>query len=515
MVGHSSKKQGVVVMVLASIAIFAAPRDADACGACFTSATESTVVSDHKMALKITNQQTILWDQITYTGNPKEFAYVVPARPGTKLESSNDAFFNALDLTTRPIIMAPQPKYGSGVGGDGYYRGGEGGGGCGCGSSDDMSASMSERGASGSMADAGAAGPPPVQIVNQQVVGPYETVTLRSTEPQALHEWLNQHGYAMPESAAPIIEQYVTAQFDFIALRLAPGEDVRSMKPIRIVSPVPDAELPLRMMQIGAGAKVGITLYVLAEGRYQPSNFPVVSVDKTKLVWDYTQNRSNYQELSQRAMSEGEGRGMLVEFANKANLTDTGTPYQPQYGGGMGSNPSLPDAYRAFCNAPTQPSKPKPKLDASANADDDAAVDSGTNGDASTSDGGDDDGGADDAGADDAGADDAGADAWSPPAEETPCDDLDSLLEGMSRDDLWITRIRSNLPNAALADTMHLEAAKQEPVDNVFQVNDAGTITARIARTRTGRAFGSAALIAGTMLFFSRIVRRRRHQSKS
>ena len=82
--------------------------------------------------------------------------------------------------------------------------------------------------------------------------------------------------------------------------------------------------------------------------------------------------------------------------------------------------------------------------------------------------------------------------------------------------DLWITRIRSNLPNAALNDTLKLEAAKQEPVDNVYQVTETGTITARIARTRAGRAFGSATIILGPVFFLSRIVRRRRaHQSKS
>jgi hypothetical protein len=496
MIGHWSKKQGVAVMVLGmTCALAAAPKDADACGACFTSATESTVVNDHKMALKITNQQTILWDQITYTGNPREFAYVVPARPGTKLEASNDGFFAALDLTTRPIIMAPQPQYGGGGGYDGDGRGG----GCGCGS-DDMSAAFSDRSAGAN------ASPPPVQIVDQAVVGPYQTVTLRSTEPKALHEWLNQNGYAMPESAGPIIEQYVNAQFDFIAMRLAPGGDVRSMKPIRIVSPTPDAELPLRMMQIGAGAKVGITLYVLAEGRYQPKNFPLAQIDKTKLIWDYGQNRSNYQELSLKAMEAGDGRSMLVEFANKANMTDTGTPYQPQptgYGSGMGSNPSLPDAYRATCKPDPLPTTPP--LDASfdedAGASADAATDAG--GDADV------DGGEEDAGAT------ATADAGIRKDPTKECDDLESLADGMNTGDLWITRIRSNLPNAALAETLKLEAAPQEPVDNVYQVTSTGTITARIARTRTGRAFGSATIILGTMFFFSRILRRRRHQSKS
>lgn len=475
MVGQGSKKQGIAVMVLGLVCGFAAaPKDAEACGACYTSATESTVVNDHKMALKITNQQTILWDQITYTGNPREFAYVIPARPGTKLEASNDGFFVALDLTTRPIIMAPQPAY-SGSDGDGCSPG--------CSSSETSSAFSSEGSARGGG----------VQVIEQKVVGPYETVTLRSTNPDALQEWLDQNGFAQPESSKPIIAFYVNAQFDFIALRLAPGKDVRSMKPIRIVSPTPDAELPLRMMQIGAGAKVGITLYVLAEGRYQPKNFPLASFDKSKLVWDNSQNRSNYQELSLKAMEAENGRSMLVEFANKANMTDSGFAYQPSSGGGMGANPSLPDAYKGSCTAPPEPTPLPPPRDAAVDAAEaDAESDASTEAGSST---------------------DAGAVA--PPPTPT-CDDLATLTEGISTSDLWITRIRSNLPNAALADALKLEAApKQEPVDNVYQVTETGAITARIARARVGKAFGSATLIASTMFFLSRIVRRRRRQSKS
>lgn len=261
------------------------------------------------------------------------------------------------------------------------------------------------------------------------------------------------------------------------------------MKPIRIVSPTPDAELPLRMMQIGAGAKVGITLYVLAEGRYQPKNFPLASFDKTKLIWDNAQNRSNYQELSLKAMEAENGRAMLVEYANKANMTDSGFAYQPSRGGGMGSNPSLPDAYRGSCiietETPAVPVKDASVGDAEADADADADADSGS-------------------------SDTDAGNVAPPPAPAPQCDDLKALLEGLNESDLWITRIRSNLPNAALADTLKLEAAKQEPVDNVYQVTETGTITARIARTKGGRMLGSATLIAGTLFFLSRIVRRRR-----
>ena len=111
-----------------SALVVASPRDAEACGACFSGQSESTIVNDHRMALMISQERTILWDQITYSGNPSEFAYVVPAKRGTRLEGSKETWFGALDAATRPIIMSPQSGYPGGGGYPGGYPGGRGDG---------------------------------------------------------------------------------------------------------------------------------------------------------------------------------------------------------------------------------------------------------------------------------------------------------------------------------------------------------------------------------------------------
>ena len=495
--------------------------DATACGACFASQSESTIVSDHRMALEISKEHTILWDQITYSGNPKEFAYVIPARPGTRLEPSKESWFAALDASTRPIIMSPQsPGYpggygggGGGGGGRGTYGGGgggySGGGGGGCCSSSDTMASFSDsegRNAdgspnySGAAADAGAPSPPrdPVTIVEQNVVGPYETVTLRANQPGALQSWLTANGYAIPDIAGPIIESYVAEDFDFIALRLRPGKDVRSMEPIRIVSPGADPELPLRLMQIGVGAKVGITLWVVSEGRYHTQNFPDAPIDFDKLIWDYSQNRSNYQELSLKAMATGEGRGFITEYADRPSLTVTGA--QPRQG--MLGNPGLADAYATTCK--TDPSQ-VPWQEAEAGAPTDA---------------GNPDSGADpDAGAE-AGTSDGGVVVHKPPPW-TPkqCDDLTVATSELHAGDVWITRLRANLPREALAATLVLEASSdQARLDNVHYAKTNGTIVpgARIAHTGPIGKHGTYALIAATAYAVSRLLRRKKksHQSK-
>lgn len=114
------------------------------------------------------------------------------AKPGTRLEPSNDEWFASLDASTRPIIMAPpQPQGGFGGYGGGY--------------DEDYDYVNSGSCCGGTrLASFGADEPPPVQVVDQAVVGPYETITVRSTDPDALRDWLVDHGYAIPEISEPM-----------------------------------------------------------------------------------------------------------------------------------------------------------------------------------------------------------------------------------------------------------------------------------------------------------------------
>lgn len=500
----TTRDRAVMALMMFTAAV-AVPRDADACGACYGPANESTIVNDHRMALSIGKQQTILWDQISYSGNPKEFAYVLPARPGTRIEPSSDAWFGALDASTRPIIMGP-PQYGGGGYGSSGYSGGNGGGdngGGGCCSSSETTSAFSagaadaSAGSSGSSGAAPGAEREPVEVVEQKVVGPYETITVRSTEPEALDTWLREHGFAIPEQSGPIIADYVKNGFDFIALRLRPASDVRAIEPIRIVAPGADPTLPLRLMQIGAGANLGITLWVIGEGRWHTKNFPDAVIDFSKLIWDSAKSRSNYQELSFAAMAKENGRAILTEYADRPNLN----PNAPQPQPGQMANVGLASAYRVACvKQPLPPVRDAGPLDAGApdaspeDAGDDAEVD-----------GGDLDGG-------DGGASDASV----PPVVETnQCDDLEIALDSLNGADVMITRLRAKLPYAALNDTMILEpTADQGPIDNVHQANTNGTIQGRIARVPAPRQFGTYAVVAVTALVVARILGKRKPKNQ-
>ncbi|MEQ9317619.1 MAG: DUF2330 domain-containing protein, partial [Polyangiaceae bacterium] len=284
---------------------FAAPSVAEACGGCFHAGgeTESTVVTGHRMAMSISQTQSVLWDQIEYTGEPSEFSWVLPIKPGAHLEVAKDAWFDVLDAGTAAAVGSRSVSCGGGGGAI------DDGGGFGCGSGD-LSA-MSDSGGgfqSGGESD-------PVTVVSQATVGPYETVTLSTEQPGALNEWLEGHGYVVPEAIQPTIDAYVAEGFDFIALRLVPGNGVHQMQPVRVIMPAGQMALPLRLVAAGTGATTSINLFVLGEGRYEVQNFPNLLFPTEEVVWDYGTRSSNYSELRKATLETEDGLGWLTSYA--------------------------------------------------------------------------------------------------------------------------------------------------------------------------------------------------------
>jgi hypothetical protein len=293
----------VVGAVAVCAATFAMDREARACGGCFVppavSADSPSVVTDHKMILSVSKDQTTLYDEIRYSGNPREFSWVLPIRGVATIGLSADVVFSTLHAYTATNVIAPptncpQPRCYRG----GYY--GEG---------DYATAAAGPQ----QSADSGGAGGGTVTVTAQATVGPYETVQLKSTDPRALSDWLGRNGFAVPADIAPIITSYVSEGFDFLAMKLTPGAGVSAMRPVRITTKGASLNLPLRMVAAGTGATVGITLWVIGEGAYEPQNFPMFKIDSKDLVWDWATSSSNYKEIREAKAKALEGRGWEIE----------------------------------------------------------------------------------------------------------------------------------------------------------------------------------------------------------
>ncbi len=389
---------------LAALALaFTTERDAAACGGCFHPPTQTASdITDERMLLSVSSAQTTLYDQIQYAGSPQSFAWVLPIHGTVTVGLSADVLFDSVDVLTATQIVAPEVS---------------------CpGPPPECLAQFG--GASGATAADAGTSAPIVVVTKQQNVGPYATVQLHSTDPGALNDWLTQAGFSIPATVTPVIDEYVKEGFDFLAMKLLPNQGVQAMRPVRVTTSGASLSLPLRMAAIGTGATVGITIWVVADGRYQPQNFPFYRINDTDLVWDWSVSASNYTTL--RAQNEANLGGKGWEIESSLDLNETlvqnvvlsGGQY---YGGG-------------FSNAPPE----------------DASQDYLPVGDP--------DGGADDAGP-------------SETADQVRADDLAALFAGMQGPTVRFTRMRSDITHAAMTTDFVLQAsADQSELSNVRQV---------------------------------------------
>jgi hypothetical protein len=236
-------------------------------------------------------------------------------------------------------------------------------------------------------------------------------------------------------------------------------------------------------------------------------------------------------------MSLDSGRTFITEYAKRPGVSR----YDPPLTTAAGQVQSLATLYYDTCAGPD----PTGDEFDSGLVSPPACVEAGTNmsmSDAGIDDASSDDGAADDASADDAGSDDAGnpVDIDASPDEagtnasgdagsctmtggnaggswDGTCasrDDLVVAIDGMDPSNVWVTRLRSELPVGALVSDLKLQAsASQTEYDNVHQAKDPNApAAASIAPPRSGMAAGAGSVIMtlATMAWVGAQLRRRR-----
>jgi MYXO-CTERM domain-containing protein len=185
--------------------------------------------------------------------------------------------------------------------------------------------------------------------------------------------------------------------------------------------------------------------------------------------------RSNYTELAQAALASGDGTGWLTTYSGPVDLFGSG------FGGGSGGappNPGLLTAYQQNCvtTPPQTVCPPAPDAGGGGGGDagdaaSDASSDAGS-ADAATADAGDDGGGG---------------------CQQIPgqaCDDYDVAMQGLNAGSIWVTRLHADLPQAALASDLIIEANPQQT--DVQNVHTATQYTVANYNPCPGNASGSS-----------------------
>jgi hypothetical protein len=327
-----------------------------------------------------------------------------------------------------------------------------------------------------------------VTVTKQENVGPYATVQLHAANSSALDNWLTENGFLVPDDVTPVLEAYVSEGFDFLAMKLLPNQGVQAMRPVRVTSPGAGFSLPLRMAAIGTGNTVGITIWVVSDGRYEPQNFPSFRIDDSALVWDWSTSLSNYATLRSQQEAMQAYKAWEIESSidvNEQIITTAIVSGGQSLGTTSGANSDPSQDYLPVTTTPAGSpdagdAAPPPSLVDAAPVDD-AGGDATPDDDSATLDDAGDgaaeassvlDAGASDAGVmttvtNDAGAADAGSTVVMTAAEVRAAD-LAALFAGLPGPSVRITRIRSDIAHTAMTADFVLQASiDQSELSNV------------------------------------------------
>lgn len=123
---------------------------------------------------------------ISFRGDAKEFAWIVPTPSKPAVEKSTDTLFTKLDEMTRPDEMPAYPM-------GGRY---------------DLEGKMMSN-------DAG------VSVLEEKKIEYYDIAVLEANDKDALYNWLNDHGYRFPLAGTYITDDYIQKNWIFTAIKIS------------------------------------------------------------------------------------------------------------------------------------------------------------------------------------------------------------------------------------------------------------------------------------------------------
>jgi len=295
---------GLLAAAVAAV-VALAPNGASACGGFFCDSSQPVnqqaerIIFSHDADGNVT---AVI--QIQYQGPSNQFAWMLPVAGSPEVSVSSNAAFTRLQQASNPIYRLNTRTEGT----------------CGGGprSAPDFAAGGGDAGLAPA-ADGG--GVPPVSVVDQGLVGPYDYVVI-AVDPDAPDlvavaiEWLQDNGYDVPEMGSDVLLPYLESGMNLLAFRLTKGNDSGSIRPVRLTFGPGLPSIPLRPTAIATQPDMGILVWVLGEHRAVPANYRSLELNEALINW--LSPGATYDDVVTRAANEAMGQGFVTEMAGPA-----------------------------------------------------------------------------------------------------------------------------------------------------------------------------------------------------
>ncbi|MCW5806985.1 MAG: DUF2330 domain-containing protein [Deltaproteobacteria bacterium] len=322
---HHKRALGWMTVAAAALLQVGEPPAAEACGC--LSPPAPTPLSSEAYAVNQRAEQIIFevepgWVTahvlIKYAGAPEKFAWLIPVPELPELAISPVSAFGILDQLTAPDVgvdvrdICPVSAWQCNYHAQQSCTNGFGG-------VDDGVPLLD----AGSFGDAPGGQPSGIDILDQKVVGDYETVTFRATEAALASQWLNDNGFIVNATTTIYMESYVQQNMVFVAAKLVAGAGISAIKPLRLKYRAPYPMVPLVLTAVAAEPHLTVSAFVFGNLPFKPMGHPVVSIDAGRIAQDGS-GRANYPMVLARTIDEAGGDGFAIEYR--------GSPLRPNFG---------------------------------------------------------------------------------------------------------------------------------------------------------------------------------------
>jgi uncharacterized protein (TIGR03382 family) len=273
-----------------TLLLLMAPAPAWACGGLFCNATQPVDQAAETIVFGIDEEAGTVdvHVQITYQGASDDFAWIVPVPAEPELFVSTDALFAALSQPTDPVFSLGFDA--QGVCAVGFPL------------TSDQSLTISGDSMGGG-----------VNVIAEEQVGPYDTVTLEASNADLLVAWLQDAGYDLPEDLEPVLAPYIADGQAFVALKLSSGRDTGDLQPLGMRYSGDAASIPIQLTSIAAVPDLPLEVYVLGDSRAVPDNYMHVTLNDAAIDW-WNQG-ANYPEVLSIGADEAGGHAFATEFS--------------------------------------------------------------------------------------------------------------------------------------------------------------------------------------------------------
>lgn len=321
-IGHRTLCVGLAA-TLFSATMLADMRRAEACGCLSPPAVTAGDYAVNQRAEQIIFEVEPGWVTahvlIKYAGAPESFAWIVPVPEIPELDISPVTAFGLIDRASAPFVnvqtedICPTSSWAC------RYHQTPDCGGWGFGGANE------DNGGAPGLADAGAGGqePPPVTVIDQQVVGDYQTVTFRADEAQAAVTWLRTNGFIVNQTTSIYMEPYVQAGMVFVAAKLVAGAGVDAIKPLKLKYRANFPMVPLVLTAVAAEPNLTVTSFIYGDHAFKPMGHPSVTLDARRIARDGA-GRLNYPMVLARTIDEAGGDAFVTEYRGSAPRTSFG-----------------------------------------------------------------------------------------------------------------------------------------------------------------------------------------------